>query len=266
MTQILALIGGTLGAATRGNGNDPSTPETLERLTEMLNTTEMTNTTVGTPAAEAPGVASEPHIPNDVLTSLVAPPPVDASTPDIDEDEPSASNDVPPDEDANAVGDTSESEPASPMGHVAAVAALQDSVREAQEKAETQLAELVDRVRQEAKAQHEDELARVTHAAEQRQEQAVAEACQAVEAEAARAREEIERHHAEELRTVHDTVQVEVTAAVEAAVRDKDLRHAEELARVQPELEAQHVDSLQRVGDSVLQSLETLTERMAQAA
>ena len=72
--------------------------------------------------------------------------------------------------------------------------------------------------------------------------------------------------HAEELRTVRDNVQVEVADAVEAAQRDKDRRHAEELARVQAELEAQHVDSLQRVGDSVLESLESLTERMAQVA
>ena len=135
-------------------------------------------------------MASEPHIQgvggsgavaSGVPISLLEPPTVDASTPDIDEDERQASNDVAPDEDANAVGDTSESEPASPMGHVAAVAALQDSVREAQENAETQLAELVDRVRQETEVQHEAELARVTEAADQRHERAVAEVREAAD-------------------------------------------------------------------------------------
>ena len=93
MTQILDLIGGALGTEAATNGNEPSTPKTLDRLKDILNTT-----TVGTPAGEGPSgataMASEPHIQGEggsgavasgVPMSLVEPPTVDVSTPDIDE-------------------------------------------------------------------------------------------------------------------------------------------------------------------------------------
>ena len=273
MTQILDLVDRRrVGTATTGANDEFSTPKTLDRLEQML------TTTVGTPAGEAPSqttVAREPDIfnfndrgtgavDNDVIRSLTLPPPVGESTPDPDPCQ--AANDVVADEAANGVVGSADRELVSQMDHSAAEAALKDSVREAQEQAETQLMALVDRIRQGEAERHEAELARVIDADQHRQAQAVAEARAAVEAEAGRVREEIESRHAEALRTVHDNVQIEVAAAVEAALRDQNRRHADEVARMRAELEAQHVESLQRFGDAVMESMQGLTTRMVLTA
>ena len=270
MTQILDLLGGTRGTATRRD--DSETTEALSRLKEMLKTTS-----VGTPTGEAPGGASgadnkTPAHPdtsldaaaNGGLASLLASPAVAAAT---DIDEPRASDDWSPDEDTcdgvdtRSAVDESTSQTLGP-----AEAALTNSVREAQERAEIQLMKLVDRIRGEAAEQHQAEIARLTHDAEQRQERAVAEAREAVAAEAARAREDAGLRHEEALQQIRNEVQVDVAAAVEAALKVKDGRHAEEMTRVQAKLDAEHVEMLWRVGDSVLASLETLTARMVQTA
>ena len=241
----------SLRTATTGSGKEPSTPQTIKRLRRIL------QTTVGTPAGEAPTPASTVAGETDghgVSGSSVVDSPVRTSS------------DLPVDEAADGVADgrAAQRDLVFQVDYSAVEATLRDSVREAQGKAETELAELVDRIREAEAARHEAELERVTNASQKRQEQAVAETRKAVEAEAARARDEIESCHADELRSVRDNAKVEVAAAVEAALKDRARQHADEIARMQAELEAQHLDSLQRVNDAVMESIEALTARMTQ--
>ena len=139
-----------------------------------------------------------------------------------------------------------------------AVAALQDSVRNAQQRAENELAKLVERIQSAESERHAAELVEAAKAADIRLEQAVAEARAAGNAEAAQVREELNR----ELRELRDNAQVDMTAAVERALKEQAENHAADLARVQDDLERQHTDSLERVGTAVLDSLERVTERI----
>ena len=80
----------------------------------------------------------------------------------------------------------------------------------------------------------------------------------AATAEVAQVREDLNR----ELRKLRDNGQVELTSAVERALKEQAENHAADLGRLQEDLERQHSDSLQRVGTAVLDSLERLTERI----
>ena len=79
-----------------------------------------------------------------------------------------------------------------PMATLAAVSAIEDAVRDAQQRAETQLTALVERV-QKAEAEHAAELARLNGASEQRVEQALTEAGAATKAEVDSLRDELDR-------------------------------------------------------------------------
>ncbi len=148
-----------------------------------------------------------------------------------------------------------------PMQTLAAVSAIEDAVREAQQRAESQLTALVERVRK-AESEHTAELARVTEAGDQRVEQALNEARAVAKTEVDSLRDELGRHHAGELDEVRKLAQREAVAAVEAALTERNRDYAAEVARVQEDLGRQQTDSLQRVGTAVLDSLERLTERI----
>jgi hypothetical protein len=147
------------------------------------------------------------------------------------------------------------------METLAAVSAIEDAVRAAQQRAESQLTALVERVRK-VESEHAAELARVTETSDQRVEQALTEARVGAETEVASLRDELGRRHAAQLEEVQGQMQREVTAAVEAALSERNRDHAAELASIREDVERQQADSLQRVGTAVLESLERLTERM----
>ena len=138
------------------------------------------------------------------------------------------------------------------------VAVFQATVRQAQQKVETQLLAVVEQVRNETSERHAADLARVVDEANHRAEIAVLGARTAAEADWERLREEIDQRHAQALRHAQDNVRAEMTAAAE--------RHAAELVCLRDELEQQHAEELQRVCAVALDSFEVLTDRIVQTA
>ena len=274
MTQLLDLISGR-----KDKTADPETPRALDRLSTML--------TVGTPAGESPGADTEPACepaPDDVVASQPDESvfQADDSASQADDEACVSSLFLPDATDAADAADESGGDTAETMAVVsetdvedtdtaddggvaptdalAAVSAMEDAVRDAQQRAETQLMALVKRVKK-AEAEHAAALVQVTEARDQRVEQAVTEA-RAAKAEADSLRDELNLRHAEELEEFRRNTQGEVVAAVAAALSERSCDHAAELARVQEDLERQQTDSLQRVGTAVIDSLERLTERI----
>ena len=158
MTEIVELLDGHVREKDVKD-DDPETEAALLRLNNML-------TTVGTPAGEEPDAGSVPSF-----------------EPDPDDDGGSQADDcdvvpslVRPE--AHGVEDTGTADDGDggPTEPLAAVSAVEDAVRDAQQRAEAQLTALVERVRQAEAEQHTADLARVTEAAEQHLEQALSEA------------------------------------------------------------------------------------------
>lgn len=111
-----------------------------------------------------------------------------------------------------------------------AIAAFRNAVSEACEEAETQLASVVEKIREAEAEEHAAELAQIVD------------------------------RHAAELRQTREAVEVEVARRVR---EEESQRYTTELSRVREELERRYADDLQKAQTAVVDSLKGLTRNIS---